>query len=150
MAQSLAKILLHVVFSTKNREPWIDDALQPHLHSYLAKVCRSLGSEAYRVGGTDDHVHVACTLPRTLATSKLLEKLKAVSSAWIKEQAPQCHRFTWQAGYGAFSLGQSQLPALLRYIDGQREHHRSRTFKEELLEIIRLYETDADERYLWD
>ncbi|NOY81619.1 MAG: IS200/IS605 family transposase [Kiritimatiellaeota bacterium] len=150
MPQSLSKILLHLVFSTKNRERWIDPAVRSDLHAYLAGACRAIHSEAYRVGGTDDHVHIACTLPRTLTVSKLLEEIKKSSSAWMKTQGAQYAGFAWQAGYGAFSLGQSQLPILLQYIDKQEEHHRTRTFKEELLEFLERYAIEYDERYLWD
>ncbi len=104
MAQS--KILLHVVFSTKNRRPSIPAELTGELHAYLAGACRAVGCEAYRVGGTQDHVHIACTLRRTLTVSKLLEEVKKTSSAWIKGKSPQSSDFAWQAGYGAFSLGQ--------------------------------------------
>jgi putative transposase len=150
MPQSLSKILLHLVFSTKNRQPWIAEPVQPKLHAYLAGACRALGSEAYRVGGTDNHVHIGCTLPRTLAVSTLLEEIKKPSSQWMKQQDGIADGFCWQAGYGAFSLGQSQLPALLRYIETQPEHHRTRTFDEELREILKRYGVDYDERYLWD
>ena len=150
MSQSLSKILLHVVFSTKNRERWLEDAMQPGLHAYLAGACRAVGSEAYRVGGADDHVHIACTLPRTLTVSKLLEEIKKSSSVWVKDQNDRFRLFAWQSGYGAFSLGQSQLPVVLRYIDNQREHHRSHTFKEEFLSFLERYDVDYDERYLWD
>lgn len=107
MAQSLSKILLHVVFSTKNREPWIREAIQPDLHAYIAGTCRGVGSEAFRVGGTRDHVHVACSLPRTVPVSELLEKMKRSSSAWMKRQGKEYAKFVWQAGYGVFSVGQS-------------------------------------------
>jgi len=150
MAQSLSKILLHVVFSTKQRQPWIDDRRRPRLHAYLAGACRYVGCEAYRVGGTADHVHIACTLPRTVAASKLMTEIKASSSAWVKAECPDLGLFSWQAGYGAFSLGQSQLPALLRYIDNQQEHHRSRTFQEELLDMVRKYQAKHDEAQMWD
>jgi hypothetical protein len=106
--------------------------------------------EAYRVGGVADHVHIACTLPRTVPVSKLLEEIKKSSSAWIKQQASTSRGFAWQAGYGAFSLGQSQLDALIAYIDGQDEHHRKRTFKEEFVEFLKRYGVDYDERYVWD
>ena len=106
--------------------------------------------EAYRVGGTDDHVHIACSLPRTLAVSKLLEEIKKSSSAWAKGRGAGYGGFTWQAGYGAFSLGQSQISALLRYIDGQAEHHRTQTFKEEFVAFLSRYGVDYDEEYLWD
>ncbi len=141
---------MHVVFSTKNRERWIDAKLRPGLHAYLAGACRAVGSEAYRVGGTDDHVHIACSLQRTLTVSKLLEEIKKSSSAWVKTQGETYGRFSWQAGYGAFSLGQSQMPALFRYIDGQEEHHRTRTFKEEFLKFLEKYGVKYDEKYLWD
>lgn len=150
MAQSLANILLHLVFSTKNREPLIETELQPRLHAYLAGACRALGSQAYRVGGTENHVHIACSLPRTLTVATLLEEIKKSSSAWIKQQGDGYALFKWQAGYGAFSVSQSQLPALVRYIDNQEEHHRTRMFKEELLEILQRYGVEYDERYLWD
>ncbi|OGV73352.1 MAG: transposase [Lentisphaerae bacterium RIFOXYB12_FULL_65_16] len=150
MAQSLSKVLLHVVFSTKSRERWIPAPIQPRLHAYLAGACRAVGSEAYRVGGTDDHVHIACVLPRTLTMSKLLEEIKKSSSAWMKEQECGSRLFAWQAGYGAFSLGQSQMPTLLRYIDGQPDHHRTRTFKEEFHDFLKRYEVEFDERYVWN
>ena len=139
MAQSLAKIVLHLVYSTKNREPWIEDSLRSGLHAYLAGACRAVGSEAYRVGGTNDHVHIACTLPRTLTISKLLEEIKKSSSVWVKNQDDKLRLFAWQAGYGAFSVGASQVPVLLSYIDNQCEHHHSSTFKEEFLNLLNRY-----------
>jgi putative transposase len=150
LAQSLAKILLHLVFSTKNRDRWINESIQLGLFSYLAGACRAVGSKAYRVGGTVDHVHIACTLPRTLTVSKLLEELKKSSSAWVKHHDDNLRSFAWQAGYGAFSLGESQLPQLIRYIDNQDEHHRLRTFQDEFKELLNRYAIEYDERYLWD
>jgi len=150
MAQSLSKILLHVVFSTKNREPWIEESLQSGLHAYLAGACRAVGSEALRIGGTENHAHIACTLPRTLTVSQLLEEIKKSSSQWMKKQDGGNQRFAWQAGYGAFSLGQSQLPALITYIDNQREHHRVRSFDDELRDLLQRYGVAHDEKYLWD
>ena len=150
MPQSLSKVILHVVFSTKNREKTIPSHLRPKLHAYLAGICRAKGSQAYRVGGTEDHIHIACTLPRTLSMAKLLEEIKKSSSIWMKQQEQGILHFSWQAGYGIFSLGQSQLPALLQYIDNQEEHHRTRTFKEELLELLEKYGVEYDEKYLWD
>ena len=150
MSQSLSKILLHLVFSTKNRECWIDACIRPSLHAYLAGACRAVGSEAYRVGGTDDNIHIACTLPRTITVSKLLEEIKKSSSAWMKTQGQDYVKFTWQAGYGAFSLGQSQMSVLLNYIEGQEEHHKTRTFKDEFIEFLKRYGVEYDEKYLWD
>ena len=113
----MSKILLHVVYSTKTRQRSIPEAVQSHLHAYLAGACRAIGSEAYRVGGTEDHVHIACSLPRTLSVSELLEEIKKSSSVWMKEQDDLGREFAWQAGYGAFSVGHSPLPVLIRYID---------------------------------
>jgi putative transposase len=150
MSQSLSKVLLHVVFSTKNREKTIPAKLRSALYAYLSGVCRARGAEAFRVGGTEDHVHIACTLPRTLTMAKLVEEIKKPSSVWMKQQDGGSSQFSWQAGYGIFSLGQSQLPTLLRYIDNQEEHHRRKGFKEELLELLEKYAVEYDELYLWD
>jgi putative transposase len=138
------------VFSTKNREHWIEDSIRSGLHAYLAGVCRAVGSKAYRVGGTDNHIHIACTLPRTLTVSNLLEEIKKSSSAWVKKQDDKFRSFAWQAGYGVFSVGESQTSILLRYIDNQQEHHRSSTFEEEFLNFLNRYGIKYDERYLWD
>jgi len=150
MAQSLSKILLHIVFSTKNRMPLAEESMQPELHAYLAGSCRAVGSEALRIGGTENHVHIACTLPRTLTVSQLLEEVKKSSSLWMKKQDKGNPQFAWQAGYGAFSLGQSQLPALVRYIDNQQEHHRICSFDDELRDLLQKYGVSYDEKYLWD
>ena len=135
---------------TKNGQPWLTDGVRSKMHAYLAGACRNQGSEAYRVGGTQDHIPIACTLPRTLTISKLLEEIKRSSSAWVKEQDSNCKEFSWQAGYGAFSLGQSQLGTLLNYIDNPLEHHRHSNFQEEFLDFLQKYGIDYDERYLWE
>ncbi len=150
MAQSLSKILLHVIFSTKNREEMILDEFEEELYAYLATSIRAQKSNAYRIGGTRNHIHIACTLPRTMTVSKLLEEMKASSSKWMKQKNKQCSDFTWQAGYAVFSLGQSQLPTLIKYIENQKEHHVKKTYKEEVLEFLKKYGVEYDERYLWD
>ncbi len=150
MAQSLSKVLLHVVFSTKNRANLILDEFKQELHSYLATTCRNHGSQAFRVGGTHNHVHIACTLPRTLTQSKLLEEIKKNSSKWMKQKSPRCTSFSWQSGYSVFSVSHSQLTKLIHYIENQEEHHKKESFKEELLLLLEKYEVEYDERYLWD
>ncbi len=150
MAQSLCKIVVHIVFSTKKRVRLIAPQIAPDLHGYLAGACRSLGSEAYRVGGIEDHVHLACGLPRTLPVSKLIEQIKMTSSRWIKQHDPKAIGFAWQSGYAAFSVGQSQLPSLIDYIDGQREHHHNIPFEDELRALLEKYKIPYDERFLWD
>lgn len=150
MPQSLSSIILHTVFSTKDRERWLDDSVRPGVFAYLAEVGREMGCEVYRVGGMPDHVHLAIRLSRTLTVADLVKKLKSTSSVWIKGHGNEHKRFSWQTGYGAFSLGASQLPDLIRYIEGQEEHHKKKTFKEEYREFLGKYGIDFDERYLWD
>jgi len=150
MAQSLAKIILHVVFSTKNRSKLILDEFKSELHAYLASACNGNGSHAFKVGGTHDHVHIACTLPRAMSVSALLDRIKSNSSKWMKQRSPCTMQFAWQNGYAVFSIGQSQLSALISYIDLQMDHHGKLDFKEEVLELLEKYQIEYNERYLWD
>ncbi len=150
MPQSLANILVHVIFSTKNRAPLIELEIEDELYPYLASICRGCKSPAHALGGTGDHVHITLTLGRTIAVADLLEEIKRSSSKWIKTKGSQYARFAWQNGYGAFSIGQSQLPALKRYIANQKEHHRRRTFQEEFRDYLKRYQVAYDERYVWD
>src|SRR5258706_13384992 len=131
MPQSLSQIIIHIVFSTKNRRPLLDLSIQPRMHAYLATLCRDCECEAYRVGGTADHVHLAARLARTISQAELLEKIKKLSSAWIKTQVEQYGSFHWQAGYGDFSVGWSQLEDVVGYIETQEQHHRTRWFHDE-------------------
>jgi len=150
MPQSLSFLLIHVVFSTKDRAPVLDASVRPSLHAYLATVARNADCECYRVGGIADHVHLAIRLARTVTTAKLVEELKTSSSKWLKTQSTALAAFSWQRGYGAFSVGPSNLDALLHYIDTQEEHHRKRTFQEEYRMFLTQYGVDFDERYVWD
>ena len=150
MPQSLSQVILHIVFSTKDRRPWLDPDVRPRMHAYLATVCRDCRCEAYRVGGVADHVHIAARLARTISQSELLEKIKKTSSAWIKTQGTDYEHFFWQGGYGAFSIGFSQLDDLMRYIDNQESHHKTKTFQEEYRELLQKYNVSFDERYVWD
>jgi putative transposase len=150
MPQSLSKVILHLMFSTKNREPWLDSNVRPRMHAYLATICRDFGAELVHVGGVADHIHIVTTLPRTVSQAQLIEQTKKASSKWIKA-LDACYRgFLWQRGYGAFSVSPSQLEAVLQYIDTQQEHHRTRTFQEEYRELLRRHGVDFDERYVWD
>lgn len=150
MAQSLSKVLLHLVFSTKNRRPWIDTGVEEELFRYLSGICRELRCPAHKIGGTDDHVHIACSLSRTVSISHLLQELKASSSAWIKGKSDRYRDFGWQNGYGAFSIGQSNLDDLRKYIANQREHHRELSFQDEFRQFLAKYEVAFDEQYVWD
>ena len=150
MPQSLSRVIFHIVFSTKDREPFLDSDVRPRMHAYLATICRDLGGELVRVGGVADHVHIVTTLPRTLSQAQMIEQIKKASSKWIKEVDARYRPFFWQRGYGAFSVSPSQVEAVLQYIDGQQEHHRTRTFQEEYRELLHKHGIDFDERYVWD
>lgn len=150
MPQSLSKVLVHIIFSTNSREPWLDANVRPRMHAYLATICRDLGAEFVHVGGVADHVHIVTTLPRTLSQAQLIEQIKKTSSKWIKTLDARYRAFSWQRGYGAFSVSPSQTDAVLRYIGSQKEHHRTRTFQEEYRELLRKHGIDFDERYVWD
>jgi putative transposase len=150
MPQSVSKVILHVIFSTKNREPCLDFDVRSRVHAYLATVCRDLGADFVRVGGVVDHVHIVTSLPRSISQAELIENIKKVSSKWIKTLDARYRGFFWQRGYGAFSVSPSQLEGVLRYIETQQEHHRTRTFQEEHRELLRRHGVDFDERYIWD
>jgi len=150
MPQSLSYLLTHIVFSTKDRAPVLDATVRPALHAYLATVARNVDCECFRVGGVADHVHLAVRLSRTITMAQLVEELKTSSSKWLKTQSPALSAFTWQRGYGAFSVGPSDLDALLHYIDNQEEHHRTRTFQDEYRAFLTKYGIAYDERYVWD
>jgi len=150
MPQSLSKVILHIIFSTKNRRPWLDSGVRPRMHAYLATICRDLDTDFVRVGGVADHVHIVTMLPRTLSQARLIEQIKKASSKWIKALDVRYGGFFWQRGYGAFSVSPSQLDSVLEYVNKQQEHHRTRTFQEEYRELLRKHGVDFDERYVWD
>ncbi len=150
MPQSLSLVIVHIIFSTKDRFACLDPSTRPHLHAYLAAVARNSKCEGYRVGGTGDHVHLAVRLSRTTTIAGLVEELKTSSSKWLKMQRPELHRFAWQRGYGAFSVGPNEVDALTAYVSGQEEHHKVRTFQEEYLALLKKYGVQYDERYVWD
>lgn len=150
MPQSLASILIHLVFSTKNREPFITPAIESELHPYMAKIFRALKSPSLAIDGTTDHVHMLFALSRVITVAELVEEIKTGSSKWIKTKGPEFRNFHWQAGYGAFSIGQSKVAALKRYIHNQKQHHRRVTFQDELRTFFKRYQIPYDERYVWD
>lgn len=130
--------------------PLLNAENRPQLHAYLATVARNGDGECYRVGGVADHVHLALRLSRTVTLADLVSELKTSSSKWLKEQSPGLSKFSWQRGYGAFSIGPKDLEAVMVYIDGQEEHHRTRTFQEEYRGFLQRYGIEFDERYVWD
>jgi putative transposase len=150
MPQSLANVLVHLIFSTKNRTPWLCEEIDNELFPYLAAACTACDCPAHKIGGTEDHVHLVCSLGRTVAISSLVGDIKASSSKWIKTKGARFAGFSWQAGYGAFSIGQSQLVRVKNYLASQREHHQCKTFQVEFRKFLKRYEVPYDERYVWD
>ncbi len=150
MPQSHARVLIHLVFATKRRQPLIQPELEKDLFAYLAATLKAQGSPAILVGGTDDHVHILCSLARTGTIAGLVEDVKTGSSKWMKSKGPALRGFAWQAGYGVFSVAPDRVDAVKAYIAGQREHHRKRTFQEEYVALLKTCGIEYDERYIWD
>ena len=150
MPQSLVKNYIHIVFSTKNRQPFIDQSIKEELHAYLGGTCKELGCPVLAVGGMEDHVHILCMLSRNMALSELVGKVKANSSKWIKTKGEQYANFYWQNGYGAFSVNPTETEVVIKYIQNQEEHHKKRTFQEEYRLFLKKYKVEYDERYVWD
>jgi REP element-mobilizing transposase RayT len=139
-----------MIFSTKNREPFITPAIETELHPYMATIFRELKSPSLTIDGTSDHVHILFSLGRIIKVADLVEEVKTESSKWIKTKEQEFRNFHWQKGYGAFSIGQSNVAALKRYIRGQKQHHRRITFQDEYRRFLKTYGIDYDERYVWD
>lgn len=150
MATSLSSILVHLVFSTKHREDLITPEIEPELYPYLAKIFREYKSPSLAINGTANHIHILFALARTISVSDLVEEVKSSSSGWIKSKGTEFRQFYWQTGYGAFSIGQSNVEALKRYIANQKEHHQAKTFEDEYRKMLRQYKVECDEKYLWD
>jgi REP element-mobilizing transposase RayT len=151
MPQSLAKILVHTVFSTKDRRPYLGEtALGNEMHRYLGGILSNLNCQPIIVGGVEDHVHLLCALSRTIEPAEMVKEVKRGSSLWIKTKNAQLSDFSWQNGYGMFSIGFSQVPDVKRYIENQQQHHRRVSFQDEFREFLRRYDIEFDERYVWD
>ncbi len=148
MVQSHACVNIHLVFSTKGRREFIVDAIRSDLHAYMSAISRREGADVHEVGGIEDHVHMLVHLPRTLTLASLAEKIKSGSSKWIKTKGTEFQLFAWQNGYGVFSVSQSQVPCVRRYIQEQRAHHRKWNFQEELRALLTRHGISFDERDL--
>jgi putative transposase len=151
MPQSLAQIYVHIVFSTKDRQPFLlDKSIREEMHKYLGGTCNGLDCPVLRVGGVADHVHILCRLARTISVANLVKELKRESSLWIKTRSTALSEFHWQNGYGAFSISPGHIGALREYIDNQEEHHRTVSFQDEFRGLLKKYGVEWDERYVWD
>lgn len=150
MPQSLVKNYVHLVFSTKYRQPFIDKAIRPELYAYIGGICKSLECHPLAIGGVEDHIHILCNLSKKLPLYKLLEVAKSNSSRWIKTKGKAYQNFYWQNGYGAFSVNPAQVHIVKKYIANQEEHHKKQKFKKEFRAFLNKYEVEYDERYVWD
>ena len=150
MPQSLAQILVHLVFSTKNREPVLTDEFRDGLHAYLGGVIEHHQGTLLKAGSVADHIHLLIAFPRTCAPADLVQEIKTGSSKWLKTKGPELVGFHWQSGYGVFSISPSHRPALEEYIATQAEHHRVVTFQEEYRRLLEKNGIAYDERYVWD
>ena len=151
MPQSIAKNLVHLVYSTKARMPWLTQSVRDNLFAYQAGIYKQWESPALLIGGVDDHVHALFSLSRNFPLKKIVEEVKKSSSKWMKTSEGTGNKdFSWQAGYGAFSVSQSNVKAVLEYIRNQEQHHARTTFKDEFRMLLNRHELEFDERYVWE
>lgn len=149
MANTFTSLHYHVVFSTKNREPWIRQDVEERVWSYLGGIARENRMKALLVGGIENHVHLLLGIPASVSVSQALKLVKGGSSGWIKETFPGMNGFAWQDGYGAFSVSKSQIAEFEDSIRNQREHHRVKTFEEEYRAFLEKHEIDYQEEYVF-
>ena len=150
MSQSLVNNLIHLIYSTKDRQRWISKEHQSGLFAYQAGIFQNWDSPAIVIGGVEDHVHALFSLSKNHALKTLVEEVKKGSSKWMKVNGPKIADFHWQAEYGAFSVSQSNAPHVKHYIENQEDRHRTRTFQDELRELFQRNQIKFDERYVWD
>ena len=150
MGQSLVRNYIHIVFSTKHRQPLIHPPVEAELHRYLGGVCKKLDCQPIIAGGYTDHIHILCILSKKIALMKLVEEVKSHSSKWIKTKGKEYLNFYWQDGYGAFSVNPYDLDEVIEYITNQKEHHRKNTFQDEYRLILAQNDVEYNETYVWD
>ena len=151
MPQSLARVVIHLVFSTKLRTPWLKDAaIRTELCAYCATVLQNMDCPPILINAVEDHVHILTNLSRKLAIAEVVEKVKTSTSAWIKRKSASYHDFYWQAGYGVFSVSESNVDDVRAYVANQEEHHRRLSFQDEYRALCRKHSLEVDERYVWD
>jgi REP element-mobilizing transposase RayT len=138
----------HLIFSTKDRRPLIGADLMPRLREYIGGIIRGLGGRMLIANGAPDHIHIATSLDQKTALMEVLKQVKAGSSEWVHQEIRQAD-FAWQDGYSAFTVSHSAMPQVVAYIQGQAEHHKKRSFQEELIEFLKRHEVKYDERYIF-
>ncbi len=148
MANTFTSLHFHIVFSTKNRDRWLRAELEEEVWHYLGGICRTHKVKALQIGGTDDHVHLLLGMPPTLALSDVVKRIKGECSKWISTKKGM-EPFAWQDGYGAFTVGKSQVSDTIHYIQNQREHHRKVSFEKEYRKFLHVHEIEADEKFMF-
>lgn len=150
MAGKHLSLLVHFVWSTAGREPWVTADWNHRLFSFIGGVLRHNDVKLIGAGGMSDHVHLYTSLPSTISIAKLVNSVKSNSSRWVHETFQNRRGFAWQKGYGAFSVSKSAEHQVLSYIQNQEAHHRKKTFKDEFIALLNKHRVEYDERYLWD
>jgi REP element-mobilizing transposase RayT len=149
MANSYTSLFIHIIFSTNNRDRVLSPAVRDRLWPYMGGIARQNRMRAVSIGGTADHAHLLLLIPPVMPVAKAVQLIKGGSSKWLHENYVPLRKFSWQEGYGAFSIGASQAESVSGYIARQEEHHRIRTFQEEYLAFLKEYNVEYDERYVW-
>ena len=150
MSHLYTQLLYHIVYSTKERQPWLTAPIRARLYPYLGGAIRGEGGIELCIGGIDDHVHILARLRQDKAVSAVIGAIKANSSGWIHREFLDLSLFAWQAGYAAFTVSKSQEERVRKYIEGQEEHHRNKPYQQELIAMLDAYEIEYDARYLWE
>ena len=149
MARKYLSLLVHFTWSTAGREPWIEADMREDLYSYIGGIMKNKNAKLISAGGMFDHIHLYASMPSTISIADFVNAVKSNSSRWIHESASRLRGFAWQEGYGAFSVSKSEESKVVRYISNQEEHHRKRTFKEELVGLLEKHGIEYDKRYIW-
>lgn len=149
MAGKYLSLLVHFVWSTKNREPWIERAMREDMYAYIGGIMRKKKAKLLAAGGMFDHIHLYASLPSIISIADFVNVVKANSSRWVHESFSDLRAFAWQEGYGAFSVSKSDEPRVIRYVLDQERHHAKRTFKEEFIALLEKHEMPCDPRQIW-
>jgi len=148
MGQSLSQLFVHLTFGTKGRYPFITEEIEPQLHAYMAGIFRNKDSSALKINSVPDHIHILFRLSKNHALAKVVEEVKKQTSKWLKSKG--INKFTWQIGYGAFSVSSSKVKTVTKYIANQKNHHKVKSYKEEIREFIKEYDViEYNEKYFW-
>ena len=149
MANTYCQIYIHAVFAVKHRGCFLADSWRPELYRYITGVVQGLGHRLYAIGGMRDHIHILVSMAPTQSVSDMVRDVKRASAMWIKERHLVDGNFSWQEGFGAFSYGKSQVDNVVNYINNQKQHHIGKTFREEYIDFLRIFDIDYDERYIF-